>query len=124
KDNAPVLAICGQVPTAELGSKYHQEVDLKAVFNDVAVFAEEIVNVNQMPRLALAACNAALEKKGPAVLIIPHDIGGSDVSKQAFNIDIQNTYSQLIPAKKQVNAAIETIDSAKKVAIFAGLGTQ
>ncbi len=38
KSHAPVLAICGQVPLAELGSDYFQEVDNDLLFADVAVF--------------------------------------------------------------------------------------
>ena len=32
KSHAPVLALCGQVPLAELGSDYFQEVDNDALF--------------------------------------------------------------------------------------------
>ena len=123
-DNAPVLAICGQVPTAEMGSKYHQEVNLKQLFSDVGVFVEEIINVDQMPRIALAACNAALERRGPAVLIIPHDIGGSNVQKSAFNIDINNIQSQLVPSMDRVKEVIQQIDRAGKVTLFAGEGVR
>lgn len=35
KSHAPVLAIAGQVPLAELGSDYFQEVDNEALFSDV-----------------------------------------------------------------------------------------
>ena len=38
KSHAPVLAICGQVPTSEIGSDFFQEVDNNAVFADVSVF--------------------------------------------------------------------------------------
>ena len=36
KSHAPVLAICGQVPLAELGSDFFQEVDNDVLFADVA----------------------------------------------------------------------------------------
>src|ERR1700758_407572 len=34
-DHAPVLAITGQVETSHLGTIYHQEVNLQALFQDV-----------------------------------------------------------------------------------------
>ena len=40
KSHAPVLAICGQVPSEELGSDFFQEVDNDRLFADVAVFAK------------------------------------------------------------------------------------
>jgi len=45
KDHAPVLAITGQVPTVELGFEYHQEVDLDALFEDVAVYQESVHDI-------------------------------------------------------------------------------
>src|SRR6201996_9090244 len=39
KSHAPVLAVCGQVPSAELGSDFFQEVDNDRLFADVASFS-------------------------------------------------------------------------------------
>ena len=39
-----MLAICGQVPLAELGSDFFQEVDNDALFADVAVFCRTITS--------------------------------------------------------------------------------
>jgi len=44
KSHAPVLAITGQIPLAEIGSNYFQEVDIKTLFQDVAVFNQTIVS--------------------------------------------------------------------------------
>ena len=41
KSHAPVLAICGQVPLAEMGSDFFQEVDNDALFGDVSVFCRD-----------------------------------------------------------------------------------
>ena len=41
KSHAPVLAICGQVPLAELGSDYFQEVDNDLLFRDVALVQQD-----------------------------------------------------------------------------------
>ena len=55
KSHAPVLALCGQVPLAELGSDYFQEVDNDALFADVAVFRQTITS----PRAAARTCSSA-----------------------------------------------------------------
>src|SRR6478752_9636144 len=51
KSHAPVLAICGQVPLAEMGSNYFQEVDNDLLFRDVATFAKTITSPAQLPQL-------------------------------------------------------------------------
>ena len=57
KSHAPMLAICGQVPLAELGSDFFQEIDNDAVFRDVAVFCRTITSPEQLPGLLRNAVN-------------------------------------------------------------------
>ena len=38
KERTPVLAITGQVPMAQQGTNYFQEVDLKKVYDDVCAY--------------------------------------------------------------------------------------
>ena len=62
KSHAPVLAICGQVPLAELGIDFFQEVDNDAVFSDVAVFCRTRDQPEQMPGLLEQAVQRALAR--------------------------------------------------------------
>src|ERR1700710_991010 len=64
KSHAPVLAICGQVPLAELGSDFFQEVDNDAVFSDVAVFCRTVTSPEQLPGLLEQAIQRALDAPG------------------------------------------------------------
>ncbi|ATN66986.1 hypothetical protein AYM17_06285 [Coxiella burnetii] len=50
-DHAPVLALTGQVPRDEIGTDYHQEVNLDRLFDDVSVYNESLIVPEQMPRL-------------------------------------------------------------------------
>src|SRR5690242_8011218 len=70
KSHAPVLALCGQVPLAEVGTDFFQEVDNNRLFSDVAVFAETVTSAEQMPQLLERAVNAALGARGVAVLTL------------------------------------------------------
>ncbi len=79
KDHAPVLAIVGQVPTARLGTSFHQEVDLPALFEDVAGFLAEIRNPAQLISVGREACRYAVAERSVAVLVIPHDVGSQKV---------------------------------------------
>ena len=83
KSHAPVLAICGQVPLAELGSDFFQEVDNDQVFNDVAVYSRTITSPEQAPYLLEQAVNAAHAHQGVAVLTLPGDVGGQGLPSSA-----------------------------------------
>lgn len=123
KDNAPVLAITGQIPTSELGTSYHQEVDLHTLFSDVALYRTSVYNPEQMPRVALEACNTAISDRGVSVLNIPHDVGSQDVRDTAFQIS--NNYSSLTePDEENLKRAASLIDSADSISILAGEGTR
>ncbi len=49
KDHAPVLALTGQVPRSEVGSDFHQEANLDALFADVSLF-NATINVRRRCR--------------------------------------------------------------------------
>ena len=66
KEGAAVLAITGQVPHAEAGSDFFQEVDLKRVFDDVCIYNQSIDAPIQMPRVAQDAVQRALANHGVA----------------------------------------------------------
>ncbi len=122
-DHAPVVAITGQIATDYIGSEYHQEVDLKSLFADVAVFNEELVNVEQMPDLIMAACRAAITENGVAHLSLPTNmsglkVGGVDKSR----LVPLGCPSVSLPDPKLCREAAELISQAERPVIFAGIG--
>lgn len=122
KDYAPVLAITGQVPSVEIGFSYHQEVDLQRLFSDVAVFRAAVSNPDQMPRLAIEACHAAIYEHGVAVLTIPHDVGNQNVASDDFMVLPQIGPSRLLPTDEELSSVAEMIAKAKRVTILYGEG--
>ena len=64
KSHAPVLAICGQVPLADLGSDMFQEVDNDLLFRDVACFTRTITSPEHATSLVEQALQAALTEPG------------------------------------------------------------
>jgi thiamine pyrophosphate-dependent acetolactate synthase large subunit-like protein len=122
KDYAPVLAITGQVPTSEIGSNYHQEVDLHNLFHDVARYSASVMNPKQMPHVALEACNTSISEHGVSVLHIPHDIGEEDVPDVGpFQMDSYEK-PRILPVEDRLKQAVTKIEDAKNVAILAGNG--
>ncbi len=122
KSHAPVLAICGQVPRAELGSEYFQEVDNDLLFTDVAEFRATVTAPEQFPRLLEQAVNAAYARPGVAVLTVPGDVGELELPKAAGEPKFAVRQAILHPDPEAVTEAVELIDAASKVTILAGIG--
>lgn len=122
KSHLPVLAICGQVPRAELGSDYFQEVDSDLLFTDVAEFRATVTAAEQFPRLLAQAVNAAYALPGVAVLTLPGDVGELEIPKHAKPARFVTTRPVLHPAPRALDEAVRLIDEASAVTILAGIG--
>ncbi|MXG90307.1 thiamine pyrophosphate-requiring protein [Nocardioides flavescens] len=74
-DHVPVVALVGQQETSVLGAEYQQEIDLGALFHDVAAQFVQTVFAPDQARMVLdRALRTALATRSPAVVIVPHDI--------------------------------------------------
>ena len=74
RNRAPVVLVASQIVREELGFDFPQEVDFKAVYGSCSVFCEEIRTPGQARRMTAMAAQAALAKRGVAVLIVPADV--------------------------------------------------
>ena len=77
RNRAPVILIATQVVRQDIGFNSIQEVDFAQVYKDCSVFCEMILTPEQARRKAVAACQAALTKRGVAVLVVPADISNA-----------------------------------------------
>ena len=80
RNRAPVVLIASQIARSDLGFESIQEVDFKDVYRGCSVYCEMILTPDQALRKTVMACQAALSRKGVAVLIVPVDIADCDVS--------------------------------------------
>lgn len=123
KSHAPVLAIAGQVPLAELGSDYFQEVDNDALFSDVAVFRATITSPDQLPQMLETAVRHALGRKGVAVLTVPGDLG-----ERELTTDRPPRFSLNAPVSRPdgsaVRRAAELLDRSERVTLLVGEGAR
>ncbi|MAI79889.1 MAG: pyruvate oxidase [Deltaproteobacteria bacterium] len=122
KEGAAVLAITGQVPRSESGTDFFQEVDLAKVFDDVCVFQHAIESPDQMPRVAQMAIQQALSRRGVARIEIPADVGPLTVKSQALAHAVFVPDSEMLPHDSEIEAAAETLNSARKVTMLVGSG--
>ncbi|QBS40858.1 thiamine pyrophosphate-dependent enzyme [Nocardia sp. CS682] len=123
KSHAPVLAICGQVPTSEMGSEYFQEVDNDAVFRDVSEFTATVTSAAQMPRLLEQAVNAAVSRQGVSVLTIPGDIGGLKLDSDERPRFVARDRT-IVPGAAEIVQAADTLNKADKVTLLVGIGAR
>jgi pyruvate dehydrogenase (quinone) len=124
KSRVPVLAICGQVPLAEMGSDFFQEVDNDRVFADVAVFCHTVTSTQQMPLLFEQAVQSALSQRGVAVLTIPGDVGAAPLPDTTAEPHFTAASPAVVPDPSALAEATRRLDGAASVAILAGAGAR
>jgi len=124
KSHAPVLAICGQVPLAEIGSESFQEVDNDLLFSDVALYARTISSPEQAAGMLQQALQVAIEGKGVAVLTLPGDVGGQDLPKDAASPRVVDAHPPTQPDQASLDRAVQLIDAAGAVTLLVGIGAR
>lgn len=123
RNRAPVVLIASQVVRDELGFDFPQEVDFRSVYASCSVFCDEIRTPTQVRRKTAMAAQAALSKRGVAVLIVPADISQSKAPNEPlFAVHKSQTVSR--PADVEIERIAEAINGSQRVAIYAGSGCQ
>lgn len=123
RSRIPLIVIASQMETKTLGTDMPQEVDFKKVFADCAVFCEQINNPEQARQLTVLACQAAISRQGPAVLILPVDISTAE-PKDAVPYSVHFPKPVRRPNDAELKQAAEIIAQGKKVGIYAGMGSE
>lgn len=123
-DRAPVLVLAGQIPTDQLGTGHFQEVNLPRMFDDVAVFNEQVVSVEQLPALVNQAIRTAYAEKGVAVLTLPDDILTQKVKHRVQENAAMYVEPDISPKKDDFRRALELLEQAEKPLILAGKGAK
>jgi len=124
KSHAPVLAICGQVPSEELGSDFFQEVDNDRLFADVAVYCQTVTSPSQLPLMVEQAVNAAYAHQGVAVLTLPGDLGDQELPKHARPATFAPPGRWAAAPEDQVATAAEHLNEAESVTLLVGMGAR
>ncbi|WP_410573772.1 thiamine pyrophosphate-requiring protein [Amycolatopsis sp. cmx-4-61] len=130
-DHVPVVAIVGQTARSAMGGSYQQEVDLQALYKDVA--SEYLVEVNvaeQLPNALDRAIRTAEASRCPTALIIPADLQEEEYTppqhafKQVPSSPPSTAWSRPVPAEADIAAAAEVLNAGEKVAILVGQGAR
>src|SRR6266568_3512302 len=127
-DHVPVVAIVGQTARSAMGGSYQQEVDLQALFKDVA--SEYLVEVNvaaQLPNAVDRAIRVAQAQRAPTAVIIPADLQEESYEppahafKQVPSSPPSVVRSTVVPATEDIRRAVEVINAGERVGL---LGTR
>ncbi|QTF73442.1 ubiquinone-dependent pyruvate dehydrogenase [Arthrobacter woluwensis] len=123
RSRVPVLAIAAHIPTSEIGSNYFQETHPQEVFRECSVYAEQVTDPSQMPRILDIAMRTAIEKRGVAVVVISGDVALAQAASEAVSI-IRKAEPRIVPSEPELREAAGILNSASKVTILAGAGVQ
>ncbi|MCP2164138.1 thiamine pyrophosphate-requiring protein [Goodfellowiella coeruleoviolacea] len=130
-DHVPVVAIVGQTARTAIGGSYQQEVDLKALFKDVA--SEYLVEVDvaeQLPNALDRAIRTAEARRAPTALIIPNDLQEEPYKppqhtfKHVPSSPPSHPWSTSVPAEEEIRRAADVINAGSRVAILVGQGAR
>ena len=123
RNRAPMVLIASQVVTAELGMEFPQEVDFKAVYGSCSVFCEQVQSAEQARRVVTLACQAAISRRGVAVVILPADISEAEV-KHDVPFSVHYTQPVLRPSDDELQRIAALIGEGKRIGIYAGAGCE
>jgi pyruvate dehydrogenase (quinone) len=129
-DHVPVLALAGQSATTAMGSEYQQEVDLHALFKDVA--SEYLVTLMSPAGVRHAvdrAVRGALSQRTVTALIFPKDLQEEKAVEHPphmMNYTASSTglsLGRVIPQQADLQRAADVLNAGSKVALLIGAGT-
>ncbi|MGB6003169.1 MAG: thiamine pyrophosphate-dependent enzyme [Ornithinimicrobium sp.] len=123
KSHAPVLAICGQVSSPEIGTDMFQEVNNDVVYADVSAYSRTVSNAEHFPYVLESAVNAAMNQRGVSVLTLPGDIGELEI-ESAKTPGFAPPQSRSVPSPDLLEQAVELIDDADTVTLLVGAGAR
>jgi len=123
RNRAPVILIASQVNSDELGIDFPQEVDFLPIYRSCSVFCEQLNNPREARRLTTLAAQAALTKRGVAVLVVPGDISAIEVDEgPAYSVHVPKPVVRPSDDELDRNAAL--LNGGGDVAVYAGAGCE
>jgi len=123
-DSIPIVAITGQVGTAQIGTDAFQEADITGIAAPITKHNYLVRDVEELPRVIKEAFRiASTGRPGPVLIDIPVDIT-TNLIDENFKVDINLPgYKPTLKGNlKQVRMAVKKIAESRKPVIFAGGG--
>lgn len=123
RNGAPVLLIASDVARSELGVDFPQHVDQRKVYEQFSVYCEQIMDPGSARRIVVMAAQAALNRRGVAVVIVNGDML-TQKTDDALAWSVHRPRPVIRPSDAELDALAAMIDTAETVAIYAGIGAR
>ncbi len=123
RNRAPVVLIATQIVRSDIGFQSIQEVDLTEVYKGCSVFCEMILTPEQARRKTVAACQAALTKRGVAVLVVPADVANA-AAHDELPYAVHVSRPIIRPSDEELDQIATVLNAGKKITIYAGSGCE
>ena len=121
RNRAPVVLIASQVSTDQLGTEFPQEVDFVSIYRGCSVFCEQVHSAAQAGRIVAMACQAAITRRGVAVVVLPADISQAEV-EHAPAFATHAVAPVLRPSDPELQRIAQLLGEGRRIAIYAGAG--
>jgi pyruvate dehydrogenase (quinone) len=127
-DHQPVLAIAGQQARTALGGQYQQELDLPAMFRDVAAdYVQQASAPAQVRHLVDRAVRIAKAKRTVTALVFPNDLQEEAYEEPprkhgTLHSGVGYTDPKVVPFDADLRRAADVLNAGSKVAILVGAG--
>ena len=127
-DHMPVLAIAGQSARSAIGGHYQQEVDIPAMYKDVAGASVQTAMVpTQVRHLVDRSVRIALGERRVTALVLPNDIQDLPYedpprAHNTLHSGVGYDKPKTVPYERELKRAADVLNAGKKVAILVGAG--
>jgi pyruvate dehydrogenase (quinone) len=127
-DHMPVLAICGQQARTAIGGHYQQEIDLPAMFRDVAgAFVQQASMPSQIRHLVDRAVRIAIGERRVTAIVLPNDLQELPYEEPArahgtLHSGVGYTAPKVVPYEADLRRAADILNAGKRVAMLVGAG--
>jgi pyruvate oxidase len=123
-DGSPAIAISGQVPSAVRGRGAFQDLDLSAVFRDVAISTATVEAGSDHAELAALAVKHAIDGRGVAHLVLPDEV--QELPSEAAPSASEGRFGsgRLSPAESDVARAAALVVGARRPVFVVGHGAR
>ena len=120
-DSNPIVAICGNVPTSQIGSDSFQEIDITGVTLPITkhnYFVENVENLADTIREAFVIAQSG--RPGPVLIDVPKDV---QTAKCEYEPKVPMEKEETYAAKEiRIKEAADYINSAERPIVYFGGG--
>jgi pyruvate dehydrogenase (quinone) len=123
RNRAPVVLIASQSAWDDFGLELLQEVDFKAIYGASNIYCDEIRTPSQARHRTMMAAQAALSRRGLAVLVVPEDVLIAKAPDQP-HVMRHTARHVMRPDDKELDAIVAALNMGNRILIYGGSGCE